>query len=86
MKPLRMCTVCRKRFEKKDLIRVVRTPDGAVPDLNGTLPGRGAYLCKSWDCLLAAQKRRVLERAFSGKIDAEVYAKLREIGEETDEH
>lgn len=86
MKPLRMCTVCRKRFEKKDLIRVVRTPDGAVPDLNGTLSGRGAYLCKSRDCLLAAQKRRVLERAFSGKIDAEVYAKLREIGEETDEH
>ena len=80
MKPLRMCTVCRKRFEKKDLIRVARTPD-----LNGTLPGRGAYLCKSRDCLLAAQKRRVLERAFSGKIDAAVYAAIREIGEETDE-
>ena len=73
MKPLRMCTVCRKRFEKKDLIRVARTPDGAVPDLNGTLPGRGAYLCRSRECLELARKGRKLERGLKCAIPDDIY-------------
>ena len=73
MKPLRMCTVCRKRFEKKDLIRVARTPDGAVPELNGTLPGRGAYLCRSRECLELARKGRKLERGLKCAIPDDIY-------------
>lgn len=77
MRPLRMCMVCRQRREKDALIRLVSAPpDGAVVDTKGTLPGRGAYLCRDADCIAQAQKRRVLERAFSHRIDPAVYQAL----------
>ncbi len=77
MTPLRMCTVCRERKEKKDLIRIVcHKEQGVSIDTEGTLPGRGAYLCKNEACIRQAQKRRVLERAFSRQIDAALYDAL----------
>lgn len=83
MKPLRMCMVCRKRREKEALIRVVRrTPEGAAVDLTGKEPGRGAYVCRERACIEQAQQRRVLERAFSGRIDPAVYERLRRETEE----
>lgn len=76
MKPLRMCTVCRKRQEKADLIRVVRVNNTIMIDKDGKLQGRGAYICKDSECIKVAQKRRALERAFSGKVDENIYSEL----------
>ncbi len=62
---------------KRDLIRVVHTPEGAVSlDFRGKSPGRGAYVCHNPDCLKKAQKSRALERAFDTAIPPEVYETL----------
>lgn len=84
--PLRMCAGCGEMKPKKELVRVVRAPqkeeDGVVTggeislDLTGRKPGRGAYICRSAECLKKAQKARRLERAFSAKISEEVYSAL----------
>ena len=67
--PQRMCIVCREMKDKRDLIRVVRFKDGEVNiDLSGKANGRGAYLCKSEDCLNQARKKKSLERAFGEDI------------------
>lgn len=86
MTPLRMCMVCRKRQEKSALVRVVKTPEGRIcPDPTGKLSGRGAYFCKDRTCLEQAGKRRTLERAFSCKVEAEVYQNLLAMAEVTDD-
>ncbi len=80
MKPLRMCMVCRNRAEKEALVRMVKKPDGRIAlDVEGKMPGRGAYLCKKKECIEVAQKKRALERAFSQKIEPEVYDALWEV-------
>jgi predicted RNA-binding protein YlxR (DUF448 family) len=62
---------------KKELIRVVRSPEGEVSlDFKGKLPGRGAYVCPAESCLAKAKKSRALERAFSAQLPAEVYEAL----------
>lgn len=86
MRPLRMCMVCRKRKEKEQLLRVARSGNGVIAvDSSGKMPGRGAYLCKSKECLISAQKRKVLERAFSQKVNPEIYSQMCEIAEAEDE-
>lgn len=86
--PMRKCTGCGEMKEKKQLVRVVKAPDetdenGAVTksgeisvDLTGKKPGRGAYVCRSRECLRAARKARRFERAFSCKIPDDVYERL----------
>lgn len=75
--PLRQCIGCREMKPKSELIRVVRSPEGEISvDGAGRKPGRGAYVCRSSDCLRRAQKSRALERAFSQKIADEVYDAL----------
>ena len=77
--PLRQCLGCREMKPKKELIRVVRSPEGEISlDFRGKANGRGAYLCPDPDCLKKALKARALERAFSALIPEEVYARLRE--------
>ena len=77
--PTRRCVGCGEHFTKGELIRVVRSPEGAFSiDLAGRAPGRGAYLCKSTACLQKAKKTRRLEAAFSSKIEEEVYLRLEE--------
>ena len=72
--PMRMCTGCGEMKPKPELVRVVRSPEGEVSvDLTGKKPGRGAYICRSAECLQAARKKRKLERAFSCQIGDEVY-------------
>ena len=59
---------------KKDLIRVVRSPEGELSlDFRGKLPGRGAYVCPDQACLAKVRKAKALERAFSTAIPAEVW-------------
>ncbi len=75
--PLRQCLGCREMKAKKELIRVVRSPEGEVSlDFKGKLPGRGAYVCPSPECLARVRKSRALERAFSAQLPAEVYEAL----------
>ena len=75
--PMRQCLGCREMLPKKDLIRVVRSPEGAVSlDFKGKLPGRGAYVCPKQECLARARKSRALERAFDIPLPAEVYDAL----------
>lgn len=77
--PLRKCTGCGDMKPKKELVRVVKSPEGDVSlDLTGRKPGRGAYVCRSIDCLQAARKARRLEKAFSCQIPAEVYERMEE--------
>ncbi|WP_074467893.1 MULTISPECIES: YlxR family protein [Streptomyces] len=64
--PQRTCVGCRKRSDKPDLLRVVLTAGRCVPDLRGTLPGRGAYLHPTSACLEQAVRRRAFNRAFRG--------------------
>ena len=75
--PMRMCVGCGEMRAKRDLIRVVKQPDGVIVlDSTGKRSGRGAYVCRSLDCLKAARKSRRLEKSFSCKIEAEIYEAL----------
>ena len=72
--PMRMCTGCGEMKPKKELVRVVKSPEGEVSlDLTGKKPGRGAYVCKNAECLRKARKSRRFEKAFSMKIPDEIY-------------
>ena len=75
--PMRMCVACREMKPKRELIRIVRTPENEIcADTTG-----GAYICKSQACLEKAIKIRALERALDKKIDEEVFQRLqKEIG------
>ena len=76
---LRKCTGCGEMKPKKELVRVVKSPEGEVSlDLTGRKPGRGAYVCPRVDCLRLARKARRLEKAFSCPIPAEVYDRMEE--------
>jgi predicted RNA-binding protein YlxR (DUF448 family) len=62
--PIRTCVACRATDEKRDLLRVVRQPDGSVRyDPKGKLAGRGAYVCASANCIALARKQKKLERS-----------------------
>lgn len=68
--PLRMCCACRQSRPKNELFRVVRTPSGEfLADSTGKCAGRGAYVCRSSDCLKRARKSRALERALGCTAD-----------------
>ena len=84
--PLRQCLGCREMKPKRELIRVVRSPEGNVSlDFKGKSPGRGAYICPNSDCLKKAVKSRAIERAFATAIPAEIYSTLEEQMEKADE-
>lgn len=75
--PQRQCVGCRTMRDKKDLIRVVKTPEGEIVlDTTGKKSGRGAYVCPELQCLQKARKARALERALDISIPGEVYDAL----------
>lgn len=75
--PMRQCVGCREMHPKRELIRVVRSPEGEVGlDFKGKNPGRGAYVCPKTACLNKAKKNRGLERAFGCAVPDEVYDAL----------
>ena len=81
--PMRMCVGCREMKEKKNLIRVVRSPEGQVSfDPTGNKSGRGAYVCRDGECLARALKQHQLERQLQAEITPEVSAMLHETLEE----
>ena len=78
--PMRQCTGCREMKPKRELIRVVKSPEGEISiDTRGKKPGRGAYICPNAECLKKAEKSKALERAFDTNIPDEVYERLTEL-------
>ena len=78
--PMRMCVACREMKPKKELIRIVRTPEGPVEaDLTGKKNGRGAYLCRSEECLEKAIRIHALDRALDVRLDSAAVENIREI-------
>lgn len=76
--PQRMCVGCQQMKAKRELLRVVRTPDeDVVLDLTGKKSGRGAYLCRDVACLEKAVKEKRLEKALQKPIESTVYEALR---------
>ena len=77
--PMRMCVGCREMQEKRSLLRIVKSPEGVISfDRVGKAPGRGAYICKSKECLDKAVRQRQLERALETKIEQTVFTQLME--------
>ena len=75
--PMRMCVGCREMKPKKELLRVVKPQEGdARIDFTGKAAGRGAYVCRSPECLKRAQKTKALERALEAQISADVFGAL----------
>ena len=75
--PLRQCLGCREMKPKKELVRVVRSPEGQVDiDFRGKAPGRGAYVCRSAECLKRALKSRALDHSLGLTIPPEINARL----------
>lgn len=78
--PMRRCLATQESFPKKDLLRIVRTPEGEVKvDVTGKLNGKGAYLSKSMDALKIAKDKKVFARALETEIPDEVYQEIERI-------
>lgn len=76
--PIRMCCGCGQNLPKRELVRIVKSPEGDISlDTTGKKSGRGAYICPKSECLLKAQKSRRLEKAFACKVPSEVYEVLK---------
>jgi len=77
--PQRQCVGCRTMRDKRDLLRIVKAPDGTISlDTTGKKSGRGAYVCHDPECLKKARKSRALERTFEVTIPDPVYDALEE--------
>ncbi len=76
--PMRKCVACQEMKPKKELLRVVRTPEKEIEiDQKGKKSGRGAYICVDLACLELAKKRKSLERALEVAISEEMYGQLK---------
>jgi len=75
--PLRKCVACQQMKSKKELIRVVRTPEDEIQiDLTGKRSGRGAYLCGDVSCFQLAKKTRALDRSLKASVGMNIYEQL----------
>ena len=78
--PLRRCLATGNQFPKKDLLRVVRTPEGnVIVDEKGKANGRGAYISKSLEALEIAKKKKIFDRELEVEVPLEVYDELKRI-------
>ena len=77
--PMRMCLGCGEMKPKKELIRIVKSPEGEVSvDLTGKKSGRGAYICRNTECLDKSFKTKRLSKNLNTVIDEEIYSRLRD--------
>ncbi len=78
--PVRTCVACRTERQKRDLVRIVRGPDGSVTlDPTGRAAGRGAYLCADGSCWSLALKKSSIQLALSAPLPAELRARLEQV-------
>ncbi len=78
--PQRTCVLTKEKLDKKDLIRIVRTPEqNVVVDETGKLNGRGAYLKKDLEVINKAQEKHILDKILNVKVDDSVFDELRKI-------
>ena len=78
--PARRCIACNAQKDKNELLRIVKSKDGFIEiDLTGKKNGRGAYICKSEECLKKIIKTKKLERTFEKEIDNDFYESIRGI-------
>lgn len=77
---LRTCAGCGKKKEKKELLRIIRTPEGKIEaDLTGKKNGRGVYICRDPECLKKAVKKHALEKSLETHVPEDVYEGINEI-------
>lgn len=75
--PLRMCIVTREKLEKKELIRLVRTPEGTIQlDYTGKMNGKGAYLKRDLEVINKAKKNKILDRVLETNVPEGIYEEL----------
>ena len=75
--PMRKCNGCGEQKPKKELVRIVKSPDGEVSlDLTSKASGRGAYICRSAECLQKAKKSHRIDKAFEMTIPDSVYEQM----------
>lgn len=75
--PMRKCIACQQPKEKKELFRIVRSPEGEVSlDLTGKKNGRGAYLSKNKECIEIAQKKKLLSKHLEVEVDNRVFDEM----------
>ena len=75
--PMRKCNGCGEQKPKKELVRIVKSPDGEVSlDITGKASGRGAYICNNAECLKKARKSHRIDKAFEIAIPDEVYEQM----------
>ena len=78
--PMRRCLATGESFPKKELLRIVRTPEGEVKvDITGKLNGKGAYLSKSTEALNIAKDKKLLDKALEVQVDDEIYKEILKI-------
>ncbi len=78
--PMRRCLATNESFPKKELLRIVRTPEGEVKvDQTGKLNGKGAYLSRSEEALAIARKKKVFDRALEVTVPEEIYEEIERI-------
>ena len=77
--PMRTCIACKEEKPKKEMLRVVRGAAGEINlDFSGKLSGRGAYICDSEACVKKLSRYKLLNKAFSQDVSAEIYARIEE--------
>ena len=77
--PVRLCVGCQEPHNKRDMIRIVKSPEGEFSvDTTGKKSGRGAYICRNIECFNSAVKQHRLEKSFKCQIDVNVYEQLKE--------
>ena len=75
--PLRTCIACKEMKPKKEMLRIVKTADGEIfPDPTGKAAGRGAYICGNEKCRQLLGAKKLLNKAFSAPVGAEVYERI----------
>ena len=76
--PMRMCIACRQLFEKKQMLRVVKSEDKIFLDFTSKASGRGAYVCNNPECIKKLKKQRLLNKVFSLSVAEEIYNAIEE--------
>ena len=75
---MRRCVACQQVHHKSELLRVVKSAENFSLDETGKAPGRGAYVCRSIECIELIKKRRGLDRSFKAKVPDELYDMIKE--------